>query len=201
MIKVVTKPRKWSVDDVICIGKRKIKVTPGCLRFDFRPSPAPSLLVLNSLAFPMADLTMLHAPSTLYLPEHSETGLRFTFNRRSLPPRPLFPTTPMVTVEMADIDTPPSSPVTAQDENHLSPHCRSFISKQSRRVAPRRPSSAPPGSFSGKSTLIDSPDHCLSPHPKTPDPVFGRPSSTPALVRPPTTLCACIVTFELLRGA
>ena len=169
------------------------------LRFDLPPPVAPCSQL--SLAFPMADLTILHAPSTLYLPETSDTGLRFTFDRRSLPPRPLFSSTPMVTVEMVDIDSPPSSPVTAQDENLLSPHRRSFISKESRRVAPRRPSSAPPGSISCKSRLIDPPDHCLSPHPKTPDPVFGRPNSPPALVRPPTILCACIVTFEFLRGA
>src|SRR5260221_13334128 len=48
-------------------------------------SPTQLFSFFNS----MTDLTMLHAPSTLYLPETNEAGFRFTFNRRSYPVRSL----------------------------------------------------------------------------------------------------------------
>jgi hypothetical protein len=146
-------------------------------------SPVPSLL--------MADLTILHAPSSLSLPETQETGLRFAFNRRSLPPRPLFSTTPMVTVQMVDTGSAPPSPVVVRDHNLLSPPRRSFKSKDSVRVTRPRPSSAPPERL-GKTRTIDPRDRS-SPRPKSPDLVFGRHSPIPVVVRPPTTLCACIV--------
>jgi hypothetical protein len=140
----------------------------------------------------MADLTLLHAPSTLYLPESVETGLRFTFNRRSLPPPPLLCTTPMVTVEMVETGSPPSSPIKPEDTNFLSPPRRNFKSRRPLRDLPPRPSSAPPERPSGRITggCISSPDLLLPP-PHTADPLSGRSYATPVLVRPPTTLCAC----------
>src|SRR5216684_2929128 len=140
----------------------------------------------------MTDLTILHAPSTLYLPEANETGLRFAFNHWSLAPsHPVVSTTPMVTVEMVDTDSPPPSPVMAQDHNHLSPPRRSFKSKNSPRVSRLRPASAPPERPS-KVRTIEPLDH-LSSRPKSPDPVSGRRSTIPVVVRPPTTLCTYIV--------
>jgi hypothetical protein len=136
----------------------------------------------------MTDLTILHAPSTLSLPDTKETGLRFAFNRRSLTPRPLISTTPMVTVQMVESGSTPPSPVVVRDHNLLSPPRRSFRSKDSQRVTRPRPSSAPPG----KTRTIDTHDH-FSPRPKSPDFVSGSHSSIPVVVRPPTTLCACIV--------
>jgi hypothetical protein len=142
----------------------------------------------------MTDLTILHAPSTLYLPEaKTEAGLRFASNRWSLPPsRPVISTTPMVTVEMVDAGSPPPSPVMVQDHNLLSPPRRSSKSKDSHRVLrPTRPASAPP-ERSSKVRTFDQRDR-LSPRPKSPDPVSGRLSPIPIVVRPPTTLCTCIV--------
>lgn len=138
----------------------------------------------------MTDLTMLHAPSTLYLPESNDTGFRFTFNRRSSPPRPLVTTTPMVTVEMVDGDSsPPCSPIAAQDKSLLSPPRRSSFrpkEKKSKVAPPPRPFSAPPGRTFG---IVDSPDRS-SFRPKTPGPVASRSTpTTPAVVRPPTILC------------
>lgn len=117
-------------------------------------------------------------------------------------PRPLLSTTPMVTVEMVDTDSPPPSPVVVRDHNLLSPPRRSSRPKDSLRVTRPRPSSAPPG----KTRTIDPRDR-LSPHSKSPDPVSGRRSPIPVVVRPPTILCACIVsqisrvvlTFPLVR--
>lgn len=139
----------------------------------------------------MTDLTILHSPSTLSLPEAKETGLRFTFNRQSLPPRPVISTTPMVTVQMVDTSSPPPSPVAVQDRNLLSPPRRSFRSKDSQKVTRPRPSSAPP-ERSGFTRTVDPRDR-LSSRPNSPDPVLGRRSPIPVVVRPPTTLCACIV--------
>ncbi|KAH9995287.1 hypothetical protein BJV77DRAFT_1059733 [Russula vinacea] len=130
----------------------------------------------------MTDLTILHAPSTLSLPDTKETGLRFAFNRRSLTPRPLI-STPMVTVQMVETDSPPPSPVGFQDHSLLSPPRRSFRSKDSHRVTRTRPSSAPPG----KSRTISPHDHFPS-RPKSPDFVSGSHSSIPIVVRPETTL-------------
>jgi hypothetical protein len=140
----------------------------------------------------MTDLTILHAPSTLYLPEaKNETGLRFAFNRWSLPPsHPVISTTPMVTVEMVDTGSPPTSPTMAQDNNLLSPPRRSSKSKGSLRVSRLRPASAPP-ERPNKVRTIDPRDR-LSP-PKSPDSASGRRSPIPIVVRPPTTLCMCIV--------
>jgi hypothetical protein len=145
--------------------------------------------------FFMTDLTILHAPSALYLPEvKDETGFRFTFNRQSLPPLPLV-STPMVTVEMVDENSPPSSPVKAQDNSFLSPPRRSFKSKQPPRVSPPRPHSAPPGPSSGENGIIDRHDR-FPPRPKTiNDPFSNRPSPVPIVERPPTILCACIIPF------
>jgi len=147
---------------------------------------------------------MLHAPSTLYLPETNEAGFRFTFNRRSYPPRPLITTTtPMVTVEMVEGgggSSSPSSPVTTtKDKNLLSPPCRrSFRPKGTPKVValPPRPFSAPPGRTFG---IVDSPDRS-SFRPRTPGPVASRSTPTsPELVRPPTTLCRSIVTCVHLQ--
>ncbi|KAF8497850.1 hypothetical protein F5888DRAFT_1827689 [Russula emetica] len=136
----------------------------------------------------MTDLTILHAPSTLYLPEaKNETGLRFAFNRWSLPPsHPVISTTPMVTVEMVDTGFPPTSPTMIQDHNLLSPPRRSSKSKGSPRVPRLRPASAPPERPS-KLRTIDPFDR-LSPRPKSPDPASGLRSPIPIVVRPPTTL-------------
>jgi hypothetical protein len=144
----------------------------------------------------MTDLTILHAPSTLYLPEaKTETGLRFAFDRWSLPPsRPVISTTPMVTVEMVDTGSPPPSPVMAQDHNLLSPPRRSSKSKDSPRVLRPRPASAPPERSSIVRTI--DPRDRLSPRPRSPDPVSVRRSPIPIVVRPPTTLCTCIVSFK-----
>ena len=141
----------------------------------------------------MTDLTLLHAPSTLYLPEAKETGLRFTFSRRSLPPPPLI-STPMVTVEMVYTGSPPPSPAAVKDNSLLSPPRRSFRSKRNHRVSPSRSSSAPPGRSSDRTRTI-APLDCLSlsSRPKTPNSAPCRSSSIPVVVRPPTTLCACIV--------
>ncbi|KAI0274173.1 hypothetical protein BGY98DRAFT_1099159 [Russula aff. rugulosa BPL654] len=135
----------------------------------------------------MTDLTLLHAPSTLYLPEaKNETGLRFASNRWSLPPsRPVISTTPMVTVEMVDSGSPHPSPVVIQDHNLLSPSRRSSKSKDFR-VPRTRPASAPPERPSKVRTI--GPRGRLSPRPKSPDPASGRCSSIPIVVRPPTTL-------------
>jgi hypothetical protein len=136
----------------------------------------------------MTDLTILHAPSTLYLPEaKNEAGLRFAVNRWS---RPAISSTPMVTVEMVDTGSPPSSPVMVQDRNLLSLPRRSSKSKRSSRVSPPRPASAPP-ECSSKVRTIDPLDR-LSPRSKSPDPASGRRSHIPIVVRPPTTLCMCI---------
>jgi len=141
---------------------------------------------------------MLHAPSTLYLPESNDTtGFRFTFNRRSDPPRPLITTTPMVTVEMVDegSSSPPSSPITAQDKSLLSPPRRStFRPKETPKVAiPPRPFSAPPGRTFG---FVDSPDRS-SFRPQTPGSVGSRSTpTTPEVVRPPTILCRCLSSFS-----
>jgi hypothetical protein len=142
----------------------------------------------------MTDLTILHAPSTLYLPEaKNETGLRFASNRWSLPPsRPVISTTPMVTVEMVDSGSPPPSPVMIQDHNLLSPPRRRSKSKDFR-VPRARPGSAPPERPS-KLRTID-PRGRLSPRPKSPDSASGCRSSIPIVVRPPTTLCMCIVSW------
>ena len=140
----------------------------------------------------MADLTILHAPSTLYLPEaKNEAGLRFAFNGWSS--RPAISTTPMVTVEMVDSVSPPASPAMAQDFNLLSPPRRSSKSKDSRKaLRPARPASAPPERPS-KIRTVD-PRDLLSPRPKSPDTASGRRSPIPIVVRrPPTTLCMCIV--------
>jgi hypothetical protein len=142
----------------------------------------------------MTDLTILHAPSALYLPEaKNETGLRFAFNHWSPPQsRPVFSTTPMVTVEMVDTGSAPSTPVMVQDDNLLSPPRRSSRSKGSPRVPRPRPASAPPERPS-KVRAIDTRD-CLSARPKSPeDTASGRRSPIPIVVRPPTTLCMCIV--------
>jgi hypothetical protein len=139
----------------------------------------------------MADLTILHAPSTLYLPEAKhETGLRFAFNGWSS--RPAISTTPMVTVEMVDTVSSPSSPAMVQDFNLLSPPRRSSKSKDSRKVLrPTRPASAPPERPS-KVRTIDPRD--LLSRPNSPDTASGRRSPIPIVVRrPPTTLCMCIV--------
>jgi hypothetical protein len=141
----------------------------------------------------MADLTMLHAPSTLHLPDVNETGFHFTSNRRSLPPPPLVTTTPMVTVEMVDGDSLPPSPVTAKDNTLLSPPRRSFRSKKPPKLPPR-PHSAPPRPTFGDTRIIDSPDR-FSARPRTPDDPFSDVPSTAPIVRPPTILCACIVPF------
>ena len=142
----------------------------------------------------MTDLTILHAPSTLYLPEANEAGLRFASNRWSVPPsRPVISTTPMVTVQMVDTAAPPPEPVMAQDHNLLSPPRRSFKSKNSLRVPRPRPTSAPPERPS-KARTVD-PHGRFSPRPNLPDPVSGCRSSIPVVVRPPTTLCACIVSL------
>ena len=141
----------------------------------------------------MTDLTILHAPSTLYLPEvKNETGLRFSSNRWSLPPsRHAMSTTPMVTVEMVDTGSPPPSPVMIQDHNLLSPPRRTLKPKDSLRVPRPRPASAPPERPS-KVRTID-PRGRLSPRPKSPDSPSGCRSSIPIVVRPPTTLCTCFV--------
>jgi len=141
----------------------------------------------------MTDLTILHAPSTLYLPEaKNEAGLRFAFNRWSLPPlRPVIYSTPMVTVEMVDTGSLPPSPVVAQDHNFLSPPRRSSKSKDSPRILRPRPASTPPERPS-KVRTIDPRDR-LSPRPKSPDPASGRRSPIPIVVRPKTTLCMCII--------
>ena len=143
----------------------------------------------------MTDLTMLHAPSTLYLPEVNETGSRFTFNRRSLPPPPLVNTTPMVTVEMVDEDSQPSSPVMAKDNNLLSPPRRTFRSKEPPRISPPRPRSAPPGPTARETGIIDSHDYFSQP-PKTAHPFSSGPCTTPVVVRPPTILCGSIVPLK-----
>ncbi|KAI0251677.1 hypothetical protein BJV78DRAFT_1275274 [Lactifluus subvellereus] len=130
----------------------------------------------------MTDLTILHAPSTLYLPPIDEAGLHFTFNRRSSAPLTCL-STPMVTLEMVD-PCPPPSPVGVQDKNLLSPP-RTFRPKEPLREIPPRPFSAPPGPPSGRTRTIDSPIRS-SPRVKTPDTASGRHSSIP--VRPPTTL-------------
>src|SRR6267154_1356928 len=111
----------------------------------------------------MTDLTIVQAPSTLYLPEaKNETGLRFAFNHWSHPQsRPVISTTPMVTVEMVDTGSPPSSPAMVQDDTLLSPPRRSSRSKGSPRVLRPRPASAPPERPS-KARTIDSRDR-LSP--------------------------------------
>ena len=142
----------------------------------------------------MTDLTILHAPSTLYLPEaKNETGLRFTFNRWSVPQsRPVISATPMVTVEMVDTGSPPPSPVMAQDYTLLSPPRRSPKSKDSLRVPRPRPASAPPPARPNKTRSIDPRDR-LSPRPKSPDLPSCRRSPIPILVRPATTLCMCII--------
>jgi hypothetical protein len=149
--------------------------------------------VLSHHSLSMTDLTLLHAPSTLYLPEvKNETGLRFASNRWSLPPspRPVISATPMVTVEMFDTGSLPPSPVMVQDHNFLSPPRRSSKSKDFR-VPRARPASAPP-SRPSKVRTID-PRGRLSPDLKSPGPASGHRSSIPVLVRPPTTLCMCIV--------
>jgi len=148
---------------------------------------------LSHHPFSMTDLTILHAPSTLYLPEaKNETGLRFASNRWSVTPsRPVMSTTPMVTVEMVDTGSPPPSPVVIQDRKLLSPPRRSLKSKDSLRVPRPRPASAPPERPS-KVRTIDSRGR-LSPRPKSPDAASGCRSSIPVVVRPPTTLCMCIV--------
>ena len=141
----------------------------------------------------MTDLTILHAPSTLSLPDTNESGLRFAFNRRSLAPHPLFSTTPMVTVEMVDTASTPPSPIAAQDHNLLSPPRRTFKSKDSHRVTRPRPSSVPPERSGKTRTRTIDPRDRLSPRPKSPDPVSGRHTHIPVVVRPATTLCACLV--------
>jgi hypothetical protein len=159
-----------------------------------RLAPCSLFLSPQRSFFVMTDLTMLHAPSALHLPDVNETGFRFTFNRRSLPPPPLVTTTPMVTVEMVDGDSPPSSPVTARDDNLLSPPRRTLRSKKPPKLSPPRPHSAPPGPTSGETRFID-PHDPFPPHPKTPDSPFSDIPSTASIVRPPTILCACIVPF------
>lgn len=141
----------------------------------------------------MTDLTILHSPSTLSLPEARETGLRFAFNHQSLPPTLPFSSTPMVTVQMIDTGSPPPSPAAAQDHRLLSPPRRSSRSrsKDSHKVIPPRPSSAPP-ERPGKIRTVDRRDR-LSPGPNSPDSVLARRSPIPVVVRPPTTLCTCIV--------
>lgn len=137
----------------------------------------------------MTDLTILHAPSTLYLPDATnEAGLRFAFNRWSAPSsRPVISTTPMVTVEMVDAVSPPPSPVMVQDHNLLSPPRRSSKPKRdSLRVSQPRPASAP-SERPSKVRTIDPSDR-LSPRPKSPDPASRRRSHIPIVVRPPTTL-------------
>ncbi|KAI0300004.1 hypothetical protein B0F90DRAFT_1817807 [Multifurca ochricompacta] len=135
------------------------------------------------------DLTILHTPSTLYLPlppPIKETGPSFGLNRRSAAPRPLI-SIPMVTVEMVDTGPPPLSPVSVQDTTLLSPPRRTFKSRVSPAVKiPARPSSAPLERSSGRNRSINSSDH--SSRSKTPDPVYCRPNSIPILDRPPTTL-------------
>lgn len=140
----------------------------------------------------MTDLTLLHAPSTLYLPEaKNEAGLRFASNRWSLQPsRPVTSTTPMVTVEMIDTGSLPPSPVMVQDHNFLSLPRRGSKSKDFR-VPRARPASALPERPS-KVRTID-PRGRLSPRIKSPDPASGYRSSIPVVVRPATTLCMCIV--------
>ncbi|KAI0263608.1 hypothetical protein BC834DRAFT_924890 [Gloeopeniophorella convolvens] len=134
----------------------------------------------------MTDLTILHAPSTLYLPMAKETGLRFNFNRRSTHP---LVSTPMVTVQMVDTAPPPASPARPQDASLLSPPRRTFSSKESPRVGPPRPSSAPPERSRfplGRSTPITA----VNPFPRsrTPDFASSRSGTVPVVVRPPTTL-------------
>ncbi|KAH9953031.1 hypothetical protein BC827DRAFT_195733 [Russula dissimulans] len=134
----------------------------------------------------MADLTMLHAPSTLYLPKVKETGLRFALNHRSLPSRPVATIAiPIVTVEMVDTGSPPPSPIKAQDDNLLLPPRLTRRSKEPLRLTLPRLSSA-------KAGTVDSPAR-LFPRAKTPNSACGRRSPIPVVVRPPTTLCACIV--------
>jgi len=132
----------------------------------------------------MTDLTTLHFPSTLYLPLAKETGLPRRFNRRSTLP---FVSTPTVTVQMADTDPPPFSPVRVRDENLLSPPPHTFRS----RPRTRKLSSAPPEPSLERTRSIRSPDYS-SLHPKSSEslPRPSRRSSTLTVVPPPTTLCA-----------
>ncbi|KAI9449284.1 hypothetical protein BJY52DRAFT_1187638 [Lactarius psammicola] len=130
----------------------------------------------------MTDLTTLHSPSTLYLPLVKETGLPRRFNRRSTLP---FVSTPVVTVQMADTDPPPLSPVRVRDENLLSPPPHTFRSRPRTR---RLPSATPEPSLESTRS-IRSPNYS-SLHPKSPE-SLARPtgrSSTLTIIRPPTTL-------------
>ncbi|KAI9507063.1 hypothetical protein F5148DRAFT_1285673 [Russula earlei] len=132
----------------------------------------------------MTDLTLLHSPSALYLPQTKEPGLRFTLNR------PFLPTPPVVTVQMVDTGSPPPPPVVVQDDALLSPPRPNSRSKKPAALPPPRSSSAPLGrpSGTGTSRTVHPPDRAF-PRPKTPDFASGpRRNPIPAVVRPPTTI-------------
>ncbi|KAH9058161.1 hypothetical protein EDB87DRAFT_1627875 [Lactarius vividus] len=127
----------------------------------------------------MTDLTTLHSPSTLYLPLAKETGLPRRFNRRSTLP---IVSTPLVTVQMADTDPPPPSPVRVRDTNLLSPPPHTFRSRPRAR--------RPPSTYPEENTRsIRSPNYS-SLHPKSPEsvPKPSRRSSTLIVAPPPTTI-------------
>ena len=94
-------------------------------------------------------------------------------------------------VEMVDSVSPPPSPVMVQDHNLLSPPRRKSKRDSLRVPRPTRSASAPP-ERSSKVRTIDPRDR-LSPRPISPDPASCRRSHIPIVVRPPTTLCMCIV--------
>ncbi len=144
----------------------------------------------------MTDLTILHSPSTLYLPLANETGLLRGPNRRSTLP---FVSNPTVTVQMVDTH-PPVSPIRVRDDNLLSPPPHTFRSRGSRT---RRLSSAPPEPASRKTSSFHSSD-ASSLHPKSPNSVPGPSRRASALtltvVPPPTTLCAYVPPITALRS-
>jgi hypothetical protein len=141
----------------------------------------------------MTDLTILHLPSTLFLPLN-EAGLRFTSNRQSPPALHTFLSTPMVTVETVDTSSPPPSPAGVQNKNFLSPPRRTFRSRERLRVTPtRRSFSAPPSCQSNRTRTVDLPSRSL-PRSKPPDTGSGRSSSIPVV--PPTTLCESVILLD-----
>jgi len=96
-------------------------------------------------------------------------------------------------VEMVDSVSPPPSPVLIQDHNLISPPRRSSNYKRDSLRVPRRTEPAPaPPERPSKVRTIDPRDR-LSPRPISPDPASGCRIHIPIVVRPPTTLCMCIV--------
>ncbi|KAG1721888.1 hypothetical protein EDB19DRAFT_1646137 [Suillus lakei] len=132
----------------------------------------------------MADVTVLVSPTPLYSRPQSALGFNLNLARRS---QPEFASPVMVTLETADPETAPSSPVEVRtfDEALLSPPQRSFRGHRNQSSISRS-QSAPPRQVSFSEPVKPPPRRVFSTFPTTSAYTRELPRPAPPLFRPRT---------------